>query len=469
MLPETVERTVREHQLAPAGARWVVAVSGGADSVALLHALLQLQPRFGYHLHVATLDHKLRVPEGAQDVRFVCQISDEWGVTCTPGRVDVPALAAEQRLSLEAAARLARYHFLTDVARSVGATHIATAHNADDQAETVLMHVLRGAGLAGLSGMRFAAPMFDAPELTLIRPLLAVPRADVEAYCQANGLAFRTDATNADRLFLRNRLRHEVLPLLRQINPQVSRQLRQLAEASAVDADYIEEAFQRQVIPLVTTGERVMLPLAAFRAAHPALQRRFVVWAARQLVPGVELAYVQQVESGTVAAAGRVGAQVTLPAGLRLRVDYGAVVVERAGDTLPDASGFWLAPGTVLEVAVPGLTAAGGWAVEAVPAVGRVADAQATLAIPVGARVRLRTRQPGDRFEPPGLGGHHQKLKEWLIDHKVPQHQRDRLPLLEVDGELAALVLGARWPVSSRFAVDSANERKVAFYAQLNA
>jgi len=469
MLLETVERTLREHDLAPVGAPWVIAVSGGADSLALLHALIRLQSRFDYRLHVATLDHKLRVPGGAEDVQFVRNISNEWGVPVTAASADVPTLAAELRLSLEAAARLARYRFLAEVARTVGATHVASAHNADDQAETVLMHILRGAGLAGLGGMRFAAPMFDAPDLTLVRPLLAVPRAEVETYCRAHGLQPRNDETNSDVTYLRNRLRHEVMPLLRQINPQTPRQLRQLADAGAVDAAYIEEAFQREIAAQATvSADTVTLSLAAFRAAHPALQRRFVVWAARQLNPAVELAYVQQVEAVAIAVSGRVGALVTLPTGLTLGVDYETVSIARAGALPADEQAFLLAPGAVLDVALPGVTDAGRWGLHASIGPESPAEAQAVLVIPEGARVRLRTRRPGDRFAPLGLGGHTQKLKEWLIDHKVPRRWRDRLPLLEVDGELAALVLGDRWPVGSRFALRSPADLPVAFYGSIH-
>ena len=465
MLLETLERTLRAHAPPPLDTLWVVAVSGGADSLALLHALVRLQPRFGYRLHVATLDHKLRLPGGAEDVQFVRQISDEWGVSVTAASVDVLALAAEQRLSLEAAARLARYRFLAEVAHSVGASRIATAHNADDQAETVLMHILRGAGLAGLGGMRFAAPLFEAPDLTLVRPLLAVPRAEVEAYCAAHALQPRVDETNRDVTFLRNRLRHEVMPLLRQINPQVARQLRQLADASVVDAGYIEEAVQRDVFAqAVLSPDAVVLPLAVFRAVHPALQRRFVVWAARALDPTVELAYVQQVEAVALAMSGQVGAQTTLPATLSLRVDYETVVIERANARL-DTPAFALPPGHVLEVALPGVTDAGSWVLTTGIVPASLPAAQAVLTVPEGAQIRLRTRQPGDRFAPLGLDGHSQKLKEWLIDHKVPQRWRDHLPLLEVDGEIAALVLGARWPVSNRFAVRSLADRQVAFWA----
>ena len=139
-------------------------------------------------------------------------------------------------------------------------------------------------------------------------------------------------------------------------------------------------------------------------------------------------------------------------------------MIERANARL-DTPAFALPPGHVLEVALPGVTDAGSWVLTTGIVPASLPAAQAVLTVPEGAQIRLRTRQPGDRFAPLGLDGHSQKLKEWLIDHKVPQRWRDHLPLLEVDGEIAALVLGARWPVSNRFAVRSLADRQVAFWA----
>ena len=463
MLLDTLAKTLEHHVRVRQGAQWVVAVSGGPDSLALLHALLQLQPRLNLRLHVATFDHQLRGDDGASDVAFVRDISAGWGVPVTTGRADVRALAADQRLSIEAAARMARYRFLARVARDTSATHIATAHNADDQAETVLMHVLRGAGLVGLSGMRVLSPLPEAPALTLVRPLLDVTRVEIEAYCLQHQLAPRFDVTNDVPVYLRNRLRLEVMPLLREINPQVGRQLRQLADISATDADYIEEAFTREIaVQATVSGDWVKVPLAQFRQAHPALQRRFVVWAARQLSPSTEVSYIQQVEAAELALTGSVGQRVTLPDALQLRVDYEAVVVESV-ERAWDESGFWLAPGTDIALPVPGVCELAGWTLVIATEARQSAGAQ--LAVPEGARLRLRTRRPGDRFAPLGLGGHTQKLKNWLIDHKVPRRWRDHLPLVEVNNELAALILGERWPVSERYAVRHPGETVVSLAA----
>src|SRR5262249_43267249 len=144
---------------------------------------------------------------GAEDAKFVVEMANSWGVPVTMGQIDVAKLAQEQRTGIEAAARLARYQFLAKVAHEVSALRIAVAHHADDQAETVLMHLIRGSGIRGLSGMAWSAPVPDHPDLTLIRPSLAVTRAQIEAYCAENSLIPRQDATNTDISLLRNRLR----------------------------------------------------------------------------------------------------------------------------------------------------------------------------------------------------------------------------------------------------------------------
>jgi tRNA(Ile)-lysidine synthetase-like protein len=246
-----VQNYIDTHRLLKPGARVVVGVSGGPDSVTLLHVLQRLAGPLNLTLHVAHLHHGIRDTDADADADFVAALAETWGLPCTIERVDVPAIAAEQKLALEEAARRARYTFLHQVAQQTGALRIAVGHNADDQSETVLMHLLRGAGPAGLRGMLPATPLRDyhlltpcpkpVPEMKLIRPLLSIPRADVEAYCTEQRLTTRFDRSNLDTTFFRNRLRHEVLPYLTQINPRFAQNLRHLAEVVRADYDLLHE------------------------------------------------------------------------------------------------------------------------------------------------------------------------------------------------------------------------------------
>ena len=235
----------QRYRLFNPGETVVVGVSGGPDSLCLLHLLRRLAPELRLWLHVAHLHHGLRGAEADADAAFVAELADCWGLPCTVGRIDVAALAREAGLSLEEAARQARYRFLAEVAEAGGASTLSVGHNADDQAETVLMHFLRGSGAAGLRGMLPRTPLDDyrlfpaedgdlgdslslsgprvavSPRLHLVRPLLAIPRTDIESYCAEYRLAPRFDRSNEDTTFFRNRLRHELLPILAAVAPSL--------------------------------------------------------------------------------------------------------------------------------------------------------------------------------------------------------------------------------------------------------
>jgi tRNA(Ile)-lysidine synthase len=435
------------------GSRLVVGVSGGADSLALLHALRQLDQ---WRLHAATLDHGLRGAAGAADARFVEQLCASWDIPVTVGTLPPGHLPAGS--GVEAAARAARYDFLAQVAEAVGAQFVAVGHHADDQAETVFMHILRGAGLSGLAGMPDRAPLPGHPTLTLLRPLLAISRREITHYCQQHGLQPRQDATNADVTLLRNRIRLEILPLLRQANPRIDDALVRLAAAAARDDAYLTAQLQAAISPVAQIDAlRIRLPQAVFAALHPALQHRFVLWAAQHIGGPDSSSYAHIAAAVELAQRGRVGQQALLPGGLRLRLDYAAVVIEHT-DAPPDFTGPLLPPSTHLRVTVPGSTPIPGTTWQLIASASPPMDETrpaARLAIQPSQIVELRTRQPGDRFAPPGLGGHHQSVKKWMIDHKIPQAARAQIPLLTVDGTITALHIGLHWVISDDQPTDS--------------
>ena len=242
-----VRDTIERHGLLPAGEPVVVGVSGGPDSLALLHILRRLAPDYRVALHVGHLEHGIRGEASREDAAFVRAIAEAWGLPVTVAARDVPAIARERGLAIEEAARQERYRFLGELARSIGGTTVAVAHHADDQVETVLMHLLRGAGLSGLRGMRplsrldalrFGDDEDLAPEdkndgIRLARPLLYVERAAIEAYCEAQGLRPRFDRSNLDTTYFRNRLRLELIPYLEAFNPNVRQVIRRTAEVLA--------------------------------------------------------------------------------------------------------------------------------------------------------------------------------------------------------------------------------------------
>lgn len=459
------------------GDKIVIGVSGGPDSVALLHLFVESQPVFDFRLQVVHVNHMIRGQESDGDEAFVIELAERWGIPCRVEKVDVPALAADQKLSIEAAARQARYTALIREAIRVSAPVIAVAHNAGDQAETVLMHILRGSGLAGLRGMQTFGPVPDAylpaetsPRPLLIRPLLDVPREAIDAYCAEHGLNPRLDHTNLDTAYTRNRLRHELIPALESVNPAFQMALNRMASVLAADYDLVQQQADQAWERIVTEkGEHLIrLDRNTWRELPLALQRetiRRAVEQLRDLLSDLSFKHIDQ--AVRVAQGGQNRAQAILPDGLRLWVDYDSLVIEsyKHQPTRPD----WplLEPGTMLngnQLDLPGSP----WLLLLSRYEGQregptwdalIADPWAALlAIPSASPTfQLRTRQPGDRFQPQGAGGS-QKLSDFMINAKIPAAWRDHLPLLLVDDQIAWM---CGWRVDQRFVVDPNTDRDI--------
>lgn len=456
-----VSQVLQPYLTQNATTRLVIAVSGGADSLALLHVLYTLAEALRLTLHVATLDHGLRGEAGADDAQFVVDTAQAWGLPVTAGKVALDPHAP----GLEARARAARYAFLAEVARNVGATYIIVAQHADDQAETVLMRLLRGTGTSGLAGMRVAAPLPGANDLTLLRPLLSVTRAEIDAYCVEHHLQPRQDATNTDLTYLRNRIRLETLPYLRRLNPQVTQALNRLAQIAADEDSYIEAELARLTHGhMQTTAGRITLDRARFRDMPPALGRRFILNTAHQL--GGEPDYDHVVAAAALAQHGKLGDIALLGDGLRVRVDYQAIAIEHQDAPFVSDLRYTLPPGAEIPVTVPGDTPTpAGWVLRtlySVPQYSAPENAESVLSIriPADAKITLRTRRPGDRFAPPNLKGQHKKLKKVMIDLKIPKYLRDNVPLMIINANIVAMLLNRQWIVAHGFMFDLTVERE---------
>lgn len=311
-------------QLWAPGARLVVAVSGGPDSLCLLHLLHRLALKDHLTLHVAHVDHQLRA-ESAGDAAFVQETAAAWGVGTTVLAQDVQVLRHTAG-GVEAAARLVRYQFFAEVVAATGATGVVLGHTADDQAETVLLRLLRGTGTAGLAAMRPRVVRDDG--LVLFRPLLAVRRTETLAYCAAHGLAPRHDASNADLRFVRNRVRAALLPMLHPYNLRIVAALNRTARLCAEDNDFLEAELDQRwaALGMVATAQRVVLRRSALLALPPALQRRAVRRAVALLGPLTDLGgeHVDRM----LLLVGR-GGRLQLPAGCWLVVRGDDVIVEK--------------------------------------------------------------------------------------------------------------------------------------------
>ena len=454
------------------GASLAVAMSGGPDSTALAHGLVALRDELGLTLHAAHLDHGLRPGASAADADFVRGLADGLGMPLTIERVDTPAFRAERKLSTEDAARRLRYGFLARVAEERGADCVALGHTLDDQAETVLMHVLRGSGLAGLRGMRALSRMDveGGRAVTLFRPMLSVAKSATLAYCEENGLAARLDESNLSTEFTRNRIRLELMPQLERYNPSVRDALSRLASASAVDMDFIMGEVERAADGVLTLeGDSATLDKRGFLGLHPAIGRHLLMRAVRSLRGSgadLEAAHVSDMFRLMSGPSGKGG---DLPGGLRFQTVGGyAHIAPSDADDCPLPEGV----GAPFRIRVPGVTDLGGWRITAcveaaghggfpVAAKGGMAFIERFDADVVGERLSVRRRVAGDRFQPLGMDGE-KKLKRFMIDAGVPRSWRDRVPVVESGGRIA-WVVGWRMADWAKVRGDSRRVLRVGF------
>lgn len=405
----------------------VVGFSGGPDSAAMLHALHAA----GWPLVAAHLDHALR-PESVADAHAAARVAAAYGVPFVTERVDVAAQAAANKESIEAAARAARYAFLFGVAQQHAAQAVLVAHTADDQAETLLMHLLRGAGPQGLQGMRAVwQPNPWSAQVALVRPLLEASRADVLAYCEAHALAVVHDPSNQDQTYFRNKMRHAVLPLLDELALGVKTRLAQLGTLQAAENEVLhtaaEAAWQRS---LHARGEGfVGLARAVLQAQPVALQRRVLQRAALLLRPhsaGLNFALLEQARAALESTDG----EQDWFEGLVLLAEGPQLWLAERTAQLP--APWPQAPEGVLPIETLAVVPLGGWQLrlhEGPAAATLQADPyQAWLdAAHTGGELTLRRLRPGDRI---ALAGGTQKLSDLFINAKLPRRARAAWPLL---------------------------------------
>ncbi|MDY6877169.1 MAG: tRNA lysidine(34) synthetase TilS [Chloroflexota bacterium] len=468
-----VRRTIETYSLLVPGDVVIVAVSGGPDSLCLLHVLLRLGEEYRLRLHVAHLHHGARGAEADTDADFVAEIAAEWNLPVTIERQDIPALARTYKLAFEETARRVRYTFLSRVANEIGAYKIAVGHNADDQAETVLMHFLRGAGMAGLRGMLPLTPITDYRLLepftkqetgltvhstpSIIRPLLEVPRSDIERYCTTHALTPRFDRSNLDTTYFRNRIRHELLPLLETYNPKVRARLRHTSAVVAADYELLTQLQEQAWAKAVQEEQEatILFNRVTWRALPVALQRATLRQAAYRLRRSLrDVNFVHIEHARQVGLRGETGAQATLPMGLALTVGYDTLTVGNAGDIGPPPDEPLLWSTEPLHVQVPGRTPLpqSDWTLQAemlnewdAVQIAANPDPWTTYldAARLTAPLALRSRRRGDYFRPQGMGRHSVKLSALLINLKIPRAWRDYIPLL-VAGDEIIWVCGRR-------------------------
>lgn len=429
--------TIRKYHLISPGDILVAAVSGGPDSMAMLHVIGQLTRDWGVKIHVAHFNHMFRGKEAEEEAHFVSLSAREMGLDCTVETVDVPAYLEKNNLSPEEGARNLRYDFLRRVAFTQKADFIMTAHHANDQAETVLLHLLRGAGPEGLAAI-------SPREGNLIRPMLAVTKEEIINYCRENNLAYRLDPTNNQDIYTRNQIRLNLIPALRQFNPRIVSALAKTADICREDHDLLKEITQEALkkINVSFQDQKVMLDKQEFASFHPALKRRVI----RQIIDDFTgfQGYLSFAHTDEILAL-KPGKELCLPGPIYAKNAQGQLIFSKVKESRERIKN--VAP---LRLNVPGNTY--------VPELNikvdiEIVDSADLAAAPLskgkyvqyfnqkilGGELWVRNRLPGDRFRPKGMRGT-KKLKDFMIDEKIPLRERREIPLILAGNEIIWLV-----------------------------
>ncbi len=465
---------IRQHDMLAGRPRLVVAVSGGPDSVCMLSILVRLREELGVELHVAHLDHQLRGAESLADACFVERLSRQWRLPATVEGRDVKAHQTRRRISLEEAAREVRYSFLTEVAGRIGANTVAVGHTRDDSVETILMHLIRGTGTRGLRGLDAASRLGTAAgTVRVVRPLLEVSRAETARFCVEHGLEVREDSSNRSLSLFRNRIRLELVPLLRKYNPRVDEALLRTGRMAADEESFLEAEAGRvwDAVAEVRQGT-VIFARERFRSMAPALKRQVLRKAMRDLIGDLKDIEARHVDRLMEAADGPAGRTLQMPGGLVWVVEHERCLLGR--DTTVSC------PLPVLErdfpLNVPGDTDGSGWWVRASvlsrkagspvsPAESR-GERGLSPAAPgvlrglfdfdlVGDKLAVRSLRSGERFRPLGLG-RSKKVAEFMLDARIPRSWRGRVPIV---ASKAGVVWVAGWRIDETVKVTESTER----------
>ncbi|GMR22296.1 MAG: tRNA lysidine(34) synthetase TilS [Acidobacteriota bacterium] len=455
MLTTKILRTIRRHAMVRPAERVLIGLSGGPDSVALTHALFELTTKLGIQLIAAHLHHGLRV-EADDDQAFCHELADALHLPFVAGRIDVASRAKAAKRSIEDEARRARYAFLSSQAAYQGCERIAVGHTMDDQAETFMMRLARGSGVRGLSSVY---PVVKKENIDIIRPLIDVRRHEIVAYLEQRGLSYRDDASNRDRRFTRNRLRHDVLPYVAdELNPRLVEALARSAEILRDEEEFMETRARKVFDETKAIGKTgISLSVSALGALHPALRRRLTRLAVEHVngnTANLTSSHVADVLA--LLEEGKSGREVHLP-GLTAERSFDELFfTNRATHGRKQCTNGYNKydyrlpiPAKLHITECRGLLTA--HLVESVRA-GDEPGAAAGTAVDIGiegrgiedglSQLRVRSPKPSDRFRPLGAPGS-KPLTRYLMDRKVAKGDRRHVPLVvRADAEEILWVAG---------------------------
>lgn len=445
---EQVRTTIEKYSMLAPGDRILTGVSGGPDSVALLHVLKSLSRELGFEITVAHLNHSLRGQDSLDDASFVRYLAEHLELPVIIESADVSKYVADHGLSMQEGAREVRYRFFENTARQSGCNKLATGHNANDQAETVLSNFLRGSGPAGLGGI---PPVRDG---WVIRPLIETTRFEIENYCKENGLEPRTDKSNLKNIYTRNRIRLELIPSLeKEYNNNLVETLVRTSEIFREEEYYLHsqtEKYWRKIVKK-QTQKAITFETEAFLDLPEAIQKRVIRKGWEGITGSVHnLSYIHLANVINLVSNARTGSSINLPLGVMLTKSYEEFVLSKCVSH-PIIANY------MHRLQIPGSTL--------VPETGDIIEASTETrnanetssyspdevvidAGLVALPLFVRNRREGDRFRPAGFDGS-KKLKKFLIDSKIPRTVREVLPIVvSEEGQIvwvAGLRLDGRW------------------------
>lgn len=422
MVLDIIKKTLREYNLINKGDSVLVGLSGGADSVCLTHALWSLKDEFDMELYTAHINHGIRGEEANRDELFAENFSEKLGIKCFVLNVDIPEIAKDTNVSEETAGRNVRYKFFNELCKTHNINKVATAHNRNDNAETLLMNFMRGSTTNGLCGIPYIRE-------NIIRPILNVSRDDIEQYCSDNGLEYMTDSTNLTEEYTRNKIRHTLLPYIqKEFNESFIKTVTENACLIKDDSDYLDiiaEDFYKKHVKNCT------VEIKNIKTTNIAVKRRVVRYMLRDIYNGlndISSKYVSDILSLADKTSGR---QINLPNGIIAKNEYGKIILEHIIEEIQQYEvsiniGETLAISELNKKVCVSKTNT------------RSKDGAIYISSDNFDKIIVRSRRNGDKFQPMGMNGT-KKLKEYFIDKKIPKDKRNGVPIIEINGKIAAV------------------------------
>lgn len=442
---------IKRNNLISPGDRIVVGFSGGADSMVLLHILNNLKDKLGFEVSAAAhINHGLRGAHAKEDADFCERICKMWNVPFYLKEADVNSVAQSLSLSVEEAGRKVRYSFFNEVLEKTDSNKLATAHHKNDQAETILYNLIRGTGVRGFGGIK---PIRDN---CFIRPLLCAAREEIESYILKNNLEYRIDLTNDEVIYTRNRIRHELIPYIRDnFNSGIIDALDRMGQVAREEDEFLTDYCSKQITQYVSVKDnRVGLSLS-FLDNPPAIKKRLLRAAVEKLKKGLKDISYKHIEDGIrLAEESQSGSKIVLPENICIFKNFDTIDIYEVSDEKPiDSFDFSIpAPGLVhldsLNTTIETSVLSG----DQIKNINPGGDPLSVFIdkAKVKGQLRVRQRKNGDRFMPFGLTGT-KKLKDYFIEKKVPRYERDCIPLV-VDDENIVWVVG--YSISDLYRID---------------